>query len=366
MAHVEKRRGKWVAVYPDPARKSGRGAKTFDRKIDADRFLAVTVSAQLHGDWIDPKAGKITVKEYGESWLTRRRLRPSTRERYGRYLERHINDMGGWQLAQLTPQALADWQAAMVRDGIAESTTSVVRAVFSAMLTSAVDERLLIVNPWRRVPRLVPAATLIHPLSLDVVLSIRDTIAPKYGAAIMVGAGCGLRFSECMGLTVDRVDFLRRTIRVDRQLVDIVDGAPVFGPPKTNASARLVPMPHAVVDALAAHLARWPAADHGLIFTAPRGGVVRREAFYRSWHASKAPAGARFHDLRHFYASTLIEGGRSVKEVQARLGHSSAVLTLTTYAHLWPDNEDGTRAAIDAAFAPKPREGIDDVTEAGE
>ena len=50
------------------------------------------------------------------------------------------------------------------------------------------------------------------------------------------------------------------------------------------------------------------------------------------------------HDLRHFYASALIAGGASVKQVQERLGHASAVITLKTYAHLWPGDDDRTRA----------------------
>ncbi|MCP4385394.1 MAG: tyrosine-type recombinase/integrase, partial [Hyphomicrobiales bacterium] len=51
-------------------------------------------------------------------------------------------------------------------------------------------------------------------------------------------------------------------------------------------------------------------------------------------------------DLRHFYASLLIDAGEPVKVVQARLGHASASETLDTYAHLWPDNEERTRAAV--------------------
>jgi site-specific recombinase XerD len=53
---------------------------------------------------------------------------------------------------------------------------------------------------------------------------------------------------------------------------------------------------------------------------------------------------------RHTYASALIHGGESVKTVQARLGHKTAVETLNVYAHLWPDSEDRTRAAVDAMF----------------
>ena len=58
-------------------------------------------------------------------------------------------------------------------------------------------------------------------------------------------------------------------------------------------------------------------------------------------------AGRVFHELRHFYASLLIDGGESVKAVQARLGHATAEETLNTYAHLWPESEDRAREAVD-------------------
>lgn len=53
------------------------------------------------------------------------------------------------------------------------------------------------------------------------------------------------------------------------------------------------------------------------------------------------------HALRHFFASSLIAAGCSVVSVQERLGHASANETLDTYAHLWPDDDDRTRAAVD-------------------
>jgi integrase len=62
------------------------------------------------------------------------------------------------------------------------------------------------------------------------------------------------------------------------------------------------------------------------------------------------PAGTGLHALRHYYASLLIRHGESVKTVQARLGHASAVETLDTYSHLWPDSDDRTRDAIDSVL----------------
>ncbi|WP_256789954.1 hypothetical protein [Frankia sp. AvcI1] len=61
------------------------------------------------------------------------------------------------------------------------------------------------------------------------------------------------------------------------------------------------------------------------------------------------PADTTFHDLRHHYASTLIDGGESVTVVAARLGNDPAE-TLRTYSHLFPDSADRTRRIVDAAW----------------
>ena len=170
----------------------------------------------------------------------------------------------------------------------------------------------------------------------------------------MFAAGTGLRQGECFGLTVDRVDFLRRQVRVDRQLVAVSAGVPTFGPPKRDAAFRTVPLPEFVTTALAQHLQQFPPGPHNLVFTKSKGLPLRRSTFGDTWRPLVAeaavPEGTTFHDLRHFYASLLIAHGCSVKAVQRRLGHQSAVETLDIYSHLWPDSDDQTRAAVDVAF----------------
>jgi integrase len=165
----------------------------------------------------------------------------------------------------------------------------------------------------------------------------------------------GMRQGECFGLTVDRVDFLRRQVRVDRQLVAARAGVPEFGPPKTKAGFRTIPMPDVVGGTLAAHLARYHPGPAGLVFTNTLGHPIRRSTAGEMWHRAAGLAGlphwATFHDLRHFYASLLISRGCSVKVIQKRLGHQSAVETLDTYGHLWPDGDDETRDAVDLVLA---------------
>jgi hypothetical protein len=119
----------------------------------------------------------------------------------------------------------------------------------------------------------------------------------------------------------------------------------------------VIPLPQVVVDALAAHLAAFPAGPDGLVFTTEAGGPLRRSGFGNAWRKATVDAGVPgfvFHGLRHYYASLLIRHGESVKTVQERLGHASAVETLDTYSHLWPDSDDRTREAVDCVLAPAP------------
>jgi integrase len=94
---------------------------------------------------------------------------------------------------------------------------------------------------------------------------------------------------------------------------------------------------------------RWRSAS--LVFINDADQPIRRTRFSTSWRPAAKAAGlgaeVTFHDLRHYYASLLIQHGESVKVVQRRLGHKSAVETLDTYSHLWPDSEDRTREAVD-------------------
>ena len=65
------------------------------------------------------------------------------------------------------------------------------------------------------------------------------------------------------------------------------------------------------------------------------------------------PTSFRFHEGRHYFASLLVASGADVKVVRARLRHASAMTTLDTYAHLWPDSDDSTRAAVDTVLAAR-------------
>jgi integrase len=353
MASIDKRpNGKWRARYRE--RPGGpQRSRHFDRKTDAERFLARIQSQLLDGSYVDPTAGARLFADYAASWQQSQVHRPTTVAQVTNHLRNHIlPTFGERPIASIRTSEVQAWVRSRT-EVLAPATVELVFRIFSAILSAAVDDRLIARNPCTgvRLPR--QAKRQVQPPTVEQVTALIDAIPERYRALVVLAAGTGLRQGECFGLTVDRVDFLRRTVRVDRQLVLADCGPPQFGPPKTQASVRTVPLPDVVASALAASLERSPARTDGLIFTDTNGNPLRRNRFGEVWRRTVEridATGLRFHDLRHFYASLLIRHGESVKVVQARLGHASASETLDTYSHLWPDNEERTRTAVDECF----------------
>ncbi len=151
------------------------------------------------------------------------------------------------------------------------------------------------------------------------------------------------------GLGMYDVDYLRRSIRVERQRLQSGELAPL----KSKTSRRTVPVGQVVLDAITSHLSMFP-GTHTALFVDEFGAPLTYRRWKGLWRdaAQAADVAATSHDLRHFAASALSSGGASVKQVQTFLGHASAVITLRTYAHMFPGDEDRTRNVLDAALSP--------------
>ncbi len=351
MSSIAKRPdGSWRARYRDAAGREH--SKHHARKVDAQRWLDEATAGLVTGQWVDPRGGRITFKEYAETWRAVQVHRPSSAAHVETMLRRHAYPvLGDLALASIVPSKVQAWVKGMT---LAPSTVGVVHGIVAGIFRAAVRDRRIATNPCEgtKLPRKQPVR--VEPLSLEQVVALTRVAPPAWRAAVVLGAGAGLRNGEMLGLTLDRVDFLRRTLLVDRQLVTVAGQAPAFGPPKTSASVRTIPLPPVVGEALARHVENHGTGPDGLLFVSPDGRPVTRTLFGHMWRpvvtAAKVPAGTRYHDLRHHYASLLIRHGESVKTVQARLGHASAAETLDTYSHLWPDSDDRTRDAVQGAL----------------
>jgi integrase len=179
---------------------------------------------------------------------------------------------------------------------------------------------------------------------------LTDAIDPRYRAFVLVGAYAGLRWGEAGGLTIDRLDLLRRSLTVARTLVD-VRGHVSLGEVKTPASVRKVALPGFLVEELARHIEHYPPGAHQLVFTSPGNGPLRRTNWRRrAWTpAVRESVGEplRFHDLRHSHAAMLIAQGEHPQVIRDRLGHRSIATTLNVYGHLFDGLDEAAAMRLD-------------------
>jgi len=346
---------RWRARFWSP---DGREVtRSFATKRAAQAWLDEQTAAKVTGQFIDPRDGRTTLKAYAEGWRQRQIHRPSTVEKTRHMLNAWVYPtLGGIPLAELRHGHIQSW-VALQSQTLAPRTVRVHHGILAGLLNDAVRDRMMTRNPCEdsRLPD-EPERSVVIP-SDKAVRQIHTTIEPRYAAAVHLAAGSGLRQGELLGLTVDRVDFLRREIVVDRQLLLGGTDRNTFGPLKTKKSHRTIPVAQDVIDSLAAHLGEYGAGPDGAVFSSAYGGFVRKSTFNAALTKAvktsrDAPERMTCHWLRHYYASRLIRFGESVKTVQARLGHATAAETLDTYGHLWADSDDRTREATSGILAP--------------
>jgi integrase len=364
MANIAKRSdGRWRARYRDEAGREH--ARHFTRKIDAQRWIDEVTASIVTGQYVDPKAGRITFKEYAEQWRAAQVHRPTSAAHVEGMLRRHAYPVfGSRPIGTILPSEVQAWVKQLAagdrtakRKPLAPSTIAVVHAVVSSIFRAGIRDRKIIANPCEgtRLPR--AERRRIVPLTTAQVETLREALPDDLKALVTFAAGTGMRQGEIFGLTRDRLRLLSTSpvVVVDRQLLTRPGRTTEFGPLKTKASYRTIPLPKAVVEALHEHLGTRDIADDDLVFTLD-GLPMTRQAFGHVWRPAAKVAGLSeatgpgVHALRHYYASLLIRYGESVKTVQARLGHASAAETLDTYSHLWPDSDDRTREAIDSVL----------------
>lgn len=351
MASVKKRPdGQWRARYRDESGKEH--SKHFTRKADADRWVTAQQADVDRGLWVDPANGKTTVATYAAKWLDAQPIRPSSRRAYDSYLRNRILPVLGYKpLAAVTPTDVRALVKALSATH-ANNTVRQVHRILAGVFGDAVADGYLAKSPCvRTAPRRDPRPKIV-PLTVEEVHRLMEAMPERYRALVPLGAGCGLRVGEALGLKAGRVRFLQRELDVVEQLVLVPGAPPHLAPPKTRSSVRTVPLPDVVAEALSRHLALYPAEPDQLVFRSRVDGPIWPNTFWGSvWQPAVArvglPATTRYHDLRHFLASALIASGQSVTTVQAVLGHADATTTLGTYAHMWPDSEDRARAAVD-------------------
>lgn len=338
-------------------------------KAVANARMTAMLVDQARGDFIDPRGGQVTFGQWVDTWWPTYApsLKPSSLDSAEGILRRYVRpQFDPVPLGDIDPLMVQAWSAALLtgtlpgmKRGIAVKTVMNAHGVLHKVLSAAVFQQLIRENPAKRTglpekPE-YEARFLTEPEAARLLAAVADHWRPL----VLVLLSTGLRWSEAVGLKVDKVDILARKLTVTITMQERVgSGELVFVTPKSKKSRRTVTFTLSVATALIPLVAG--KERDALVFTNPDGTPVRYRIFRKQvWIKARNAAGLeglRLHDCRHTHAAWLISAGVPLTAIQRRLGHSSIKVTSDLYGHLLPEVDEGIIAAVNRAL-PEPNLG---------
>ena len=362
----------WRVRWREGGRKSRERTRTFDRKSDAVAFHEELRRRRRLGEVGLLIGGEQTLNAYvAGTWapMHAATLAPKTAKHYAALYDVHIaSTLGERRLADLTPEAIAGWQAERIASGAGRVATLHALALLGGILQRAVDSQRIARNPARlvrKVPR--PARREVRPLAPVTVEALRlaRRRAPDGESAVISLQHAGTRLRDATLISVLAYAGLRPgealalqwgNVRERTLLIEQAASLGELQDTKTRAHRTV-----RLLAPLAGDLAEWkreaaPAADRALVFPGP-GGRPWSKTTWDNWRrrafdtacATIGLEGARPYDLRHSFASLLLHEGRSVMYVARQLGHD-ARLTLSTYGHVIDELDDDVRIGAEDAI----------------
>jgi integrase len=362
----------WIVDYTDQG--SERHIQTFARKKEADEYHA-TVKVDVRQGIHTPQSKGITVAEAADDWIAFVKLEGRERTTliaYRQQVDLHINPrLGREKLAKLTtPRINAfrdDLLANMSRAMAKKVLTSLKSLLKDAKRRGNVAQNVALdvsINPDKR-----GKAKLKAGVDIPTPEEIKRIVHAATGKArpfLLTAIFTGLRSSELRGLRWVDVDLKKAELHVRQR----ADRFGVIGKPKSESGDRTIPLGPLVLNTLKEWRLACPKGEPGLVFPNGNGNIEDHANLIKRvlWPVQVA-AGvtasvkdadgkpvvqakyAGLHSLRHFYASWCsnrrADGGLELpmKTVQARLGHSSIMMTSDTYGHLFPRGDDGGELA---------------------
>lgn len=373
--------GRYRGGYRDWKGDLGYVEGTFSTSAIALRKAGAAEEQQRLPGAKDPKAGRITYGTWFTQWIDSHQVETSTEREYRSNAKLHIlpywEDVNldqiklmtgkAWVKALQNPEKLHKglWQAKQAKRSPYTIRISV--QVFAASLNAATppEDNILPVNPvkglkWPDLP--TGTERFLTPTEVEAITHFMD---PTNALIVWTAVSSGLRMGELAGLHTSRIDFERNGIHVIEQF-DQKDN--VIKPVPKDKEKRYIPLPADIAGQLRAHVAtlkktkdcgvphlagRCPGGS--LVLRGPRGGVLKSDPFGRGpWRRALADAKiegrVRMHDLRHTYASWLIQNGVTFAELARVMGHSSWEVS-RRYAHLADAGYDSVRDAISVNLA---------------
>ena len=348
--------GRYQARYVGSDGLQHSAPRTYATKADANAYLATIQSDLVRETWKAPVHARISLGEFGRTWIDQRPIKPSTCERYLSAWNLHIDPrIDGYQIGDVTPAVVREWYAELgehLRSSLAErgrgsqpvghagsATLAHSYRLLKAVMNTALEDELIPGNPCR----IKGASTYRHAerptLGIDEIEELAQKVPDRYKATVYLLAWAGIRLGEAAELRRKDVDLTHSQIRVQRAVYPIT-GQYLVQTPKSNAGVRTIVLPEFVTDALREHMRDYsPIGPDGLVFPTRAGKCAYNGiqiAITRTLRAMGYES-VRVHDLRHSGQLLAATNGATLTDLQRRMGHST-VNAAMAYAHASRDN----------------------------
>jgi integrase len=263
------------------------------------------------------------------------------------------------RLTAITSEAVRTWYAGLVAAG---TKTQAARAyeLLKSILRTAVDDGRIKKNPCQ-ISGAASASTgrKVTPPTAAELQRIVDHITPRFKAAVILAAWTGVRYGELTELRRKDIDILESesgtaiVVNVSRGVTHVTGQGFVVGPTKSEAGVRSIVLPphvnELVLTHFREHVGRFP--DSLLFPGSDAAGHLGQSVFYRHWNPARVAAkrpDLPWHGLRHYGATRAAVAGATLKELQARLGHSTVAAAMR-YQHTAGRDEELARRMSELA-----------------
>jgi integrase len=369
MSCVKFRRNRWVIDFYDQDGK--RRWKTMPEEATKqnakDELRAIEDRVKKH-TYLPTKEIPL-FKEVVKDWLEHKKpkVRITTWEVMEGHTKKHFKEFDEVKVNQITTAAVERYITSRQNQGMKINTLRKILVTLGQVFAYAVRHKYMDGNPMRDAERPMsqtsnePAAKdKIKVLTPEQINALLDSIMDRqFHCLVRLAIFSGARQGELLGLRWQDIDWQSSQIRIERTF-----NMGRFFNTKTRESNRRIDIGPGVLTELKEWKLACPMKHVDLVFPNVEGGpidhhnLINRQfipalvnaGIARKLENGKVEGKIRFHDLRHTFASLLIEQGENIKYVQSQLGHSSPTVTLNVYAHLMKPSNQAAACRLEDAI----------------
>lgn len=340
----------------------------FSTKKAAQQYLNSTLSSISGGNYISPS--NLSLGDYLLKWLTvhsQSHLGQSAFESYQSQIKNYIiPKLGSIPLQKLIALQLKEFYNEMLLDGrihgeggLSPRTVQYMHRIISEALGHAVDDQLIPRNVAKSIPPIKVRKYRGEVYTLDDLQKLFAVIkGSEIELPIILASSLGLRRGEILGIGWEQIDFSNRVLTINRQLIRTENGS-IFTCPKTENSNRVIPLADHLINILEDHRMKQEILktqfcneyqDNKLVICQYNGALIppdnitkRFNHLLKKFNLKKI----RFHDLRHTFATLMLEQNQSLKIVSELLGHTTIKTTADIYSHALDSTKRKANTVID-------------------